>query len=356
MNGILLLLPVFLPLVLGLLSYFLPIRSEGQRRLVYSVLILGTTALAWLAILLCDDGTFTLLHFSTRLTIAFRMDGAARLFAGLSATLWPFTMLYGFDYMRHEKHLHMFWTFFTASFGVTLGIAFSANMMTMYLFYELLTLATLPLVMQPMTKAAKKAGIKYLVYSISGAALAFIGLVFLAIHDAVDFTLGGHLAGYDGDMPMLLAVFALSFVGFGVKAAIWPLHGWLPSAAVAPTPVTALLHAVAVVKAGAFACIRLIYYSFGPDILSGTWAQQLALLLPIITILGMQFASLLGGSVITEQVFAWPGVGRLVIQSITTSDFAVVECIVFLMAVIFVVINFIVDVLYCVINPRVRLQ
>ena len=97
MNGILLLLPVFLPLVLGLLSYFLPIRSESCRRLVYSVLILGTTALAWLAILLCDDGTFTLLHFSTRLTIAFRMDGAARLFAGLSATLWPFTMLYGFD-------------------------------------------------------------------------------------------------------------------------------------------------------------------------------------------------------------------------------------------------------------------
>ena len=166
MNGILLLLPVFLPLVLGLLSYFLPIRSESCRRLVYSLLILGTTALAWAAILLCDDGAFTLLHFSHRLTIAFRMDGAARLFAGLSATLWPFTMLYGFDYMRHEKHLHMFWAFFTASFGVTLGIAFSANMMTMYLFYELLTLATLPLVMQPMTKAAKKAGIKYLVYSI----------------------------------------------------------------------------------------------------------------------------------------------------------------------------------------------
>ena len=312
MNGILLLLPVFLPLVLGLLSYFLPIRSESCRRLVYSLLILGTTALAWAAILLCDDGTFTLLHFSHRLTIAFRMDGAARLFAGLSATLWPFTMLYGFDYMRHEKHLHMFWAFFTASFGVTLGIAFSANMMTMYLFYELLTLATLPLVMQPMTKAAKKAGIKYLVYSISGAALAFIGLVFLAIHDAVDFTLGGHLAGYDGDVSMLLAVFALSFVGFGVKAAIWPLHGWLPSAAVAPTPVTALLHAVAVVKAGAFACIRLIYYSFGPDILSGTWAQQLALLLPIITIvygscLAASFLHLIVHSVVKIMAFFTAG-------------------------------------------------
>ena len=82
MNGILLLLPVFLPLVLGLLSYFLPIRSESCRRLVYSLLILGTTALAWAAILLCDDGTFTLLHFSHRLTIAFRMDGAARSVCG----------------------------------------------------------------------------------------------------------------------------------------------------------------------------------------------------------------------------------------------------------------------------------
>ena len=100
--------------------------------------------------------------------------------------------------------------------------------------------------------------------------------MFLAIHDASDFSLGGHLAGYDGDLSMLLAVFALSFVGFGVKAAIWPLHGWLPSAAVAPTPVTALLHAVAVVKAGAFGCIRLIYYSFGPGGLAGTWAPQRA--------------------------------------------------------------------------------
>lgn len=284
MNGLLLTLPVFMPIVLGLLSYFLPFRREGQRRLTYSVLILLTTALAWCAILLCDDGSYTLLRFSGSLTITFRMDGAARLFAGLSATLWPFTMLYGFDYMRHEKHLHMFWAFFTASFGVTLGIALAANMMTMYLFYELLTLATLPLVMQPMTRVAKKAGVKYMVYSISGAALAFIGLVFLTLSGAQDFTLGGHLSGYSGDMGVLLTVFALSFVGFGVKAAIWPLHDWLPTAAVAPTPVTALLHAVAVVKAGAFACIRLIYYSFGPEVLSGTWAQQLVMALAIITI------------------------------------------------------------------------
>ena len=178
----------------------------------------------------------------------------------------------------------MFWAFFTASFGVTLGIAFAANMMTMYLFYELLTLATIPLVMHAMTKQAIHAGVKYAAYSIAGAALAFIGMVFLIVNDAQEFVPGGHLANYSGSMTLLLAVFVLAFVGCGVKAAIWPMHSWLISAAVAPTPVTALLHAVAVVKAGAFACIRLVYYSFGTDILHGTWGQYTVMALAMITL------------------------------------------------------------------------
>lgn len=284
MSSWFLLLPVFLPLVGGLLSYFIVFPSEGSRRWFYGILTVATTALAWMAILRCGSDTFILLRFTDKLTLSFRMDGAARLFAGLSATLWPVTMVYAWDYMRHEKHLRMFWAFFTASFGVTLGIAFSANMMTMYLFYELLTLATLPLVMQPMTPKAIQAGIKYVIYSMSGAALAFIGLVFVIVTDAQNFVIGGHLSGYAGSRTTLLAVFALSFLGFGVKAAIWPLHAWLPAAAVAPTPVTALLHAVAVVKAGAFACIRLTYYAFGPEAVSGSWAQELVMALAIFTI------------------------------------------------------------------------
>ena len=212
------------------------------------------------------------------------MDGAAKLFAGLSASLWPFTMVYAWDYMKHEGHKPMFWAFFTASFGVTLGIAFAANMMTMYLFYELLTLATIPLVMHAMTKQAIHAGVKYAAYSIAGAALAFIGMVFLIVNDAQEFVPGGHLAGYSGSMELLLSVFVLAFVGCGVKAAIWPMHSWLISAAVAPTPVTALLHAVAVVKAGAFACIRLTYYAFGTDVLRGTWGQYTVMALAMITL------------------------------------------------------------------------
>ena len=286
MNGLLLTLPVALPFTAGLLSYFIRFPSKRAQNLWYGGIICLTTALAWLAILLVGEERVTLLHFTDTLTIALRCDGASRLFAALSATLWPFTALYACDYMRHEKHLAMFWSFFTASFGVTLGIAFSANMLTMYLFYELLTLATLPLVMQPMTAAAKAAGIKYLLYSMSGAALAFIGLVFLILHDAQEFVPGGHLtAASGGDLSMLLPVFVLAFVGFGVKAALWPLHAWLPAAAVAPTPVTALLHAVAVVKAGAFACIRLVYYSCGTELLRGTWAQTVCIVLALVTIL-----------------------------------------------------------------------
>ena len=135
MNGILLCLPVFLPIVAGLAAYFIPFRTDRARCTLYAVIIGATTVLAWLAILQCDGSAFTFLRFTDSLHFTLRMDGAAKLFAGLSASLWPFTMVYAWDYMKHEGHKPMFWAFFTASFGVTLGIAFAANMMTMYLFY-----------------------------------------------------------------------------------------------------------------------------------------------------------------------------------------------------------------------------
>ena len=283
MNGLLLCLAVFLSIVAGLASYVLPF-SDKARRAFCSVIIVATTVIAWAAILSCSGEEFVLWAFTEKLSFALRMDGAAQLFVGLSATLWPFTMVYAWDYMKHEGQLPLFWAFFTAAFGITLGIACAANMVTMYLFYELLTLSTIPLVMHAMHKKAIAAGIKYALYSIAGAALAFVGLVFLIVHDANDFVLGGHFAQYSGNMTVLLTVFSVAFVGCGVKAAIWPFHSWLPSAAVAPTPVTALLHAVAVVKAGAFACIRLVYYAFGAEILRGTWGQYVVMCLAIITL------------------------------------------------------------------------
>ena len=168
-----------------------------------------------------------------------------------------------------------------------MGIAASGNILTIYFFYELLTLSTLPLVIQPMTTGSRRAGRYYLLYSIGGAAFAFIGMVFLLTYGSgADFVMGGILTAEAWEnRSLMLIVYVGAFMGFGVKSAIFPLHTWLPKASVAPTPVTALLHAVAVVKAGAFACIRLTYYSFGTNFLKGTWAQYAVMAVAMISIL-----------------------------------------------------------------------
>jgi len=153
----------------------------------------------------------------------------------------------------------------------------------------MLTLVTFPLVLFPMTREAKEASRRYLYYSIGGAAFAFIGLVFVLSFSATgntDFVAGGvlDLAAAESWRNVLLFVYVLAFFGFGVKAALFPLHGWLPRATVAPTPVTALLHAVAVVKSGAFAILRFTYFSYGAAFLRGSWAQWVVMAAVLITI------------------------------------------------------------------------
>jgi multicomponent Na+:H+ antiporter subunit D len=160
--------------------------------------------------------------------------------------------------------------------------------MTLYLFYELLTLSTLTLVIHKLDGPSILAARKYMTYSLAGAAFAFIGFMFILRYGfTTNFRYGGVLdvtkvAGHEN---LLYLIFVLTVLGFGVKAAIFPFHGWLPTASVAPTPVTALLHAVAVVKAGAFAIMRVTYYSFGTDFLYGSWAQYVMMAFAITTIL-----------------------------------------------------------------------
>lgn len=177
--------------------------------------------------------------------------------------------------------------FYTVTYGVTLGIAFASDIMSMYFFYELLTLVTVPLVMHTLSREAILASRKYLYYSLGGAAFAMMGMVFIMIYGhTCEFTLGGVLAAEQiGDKTqLLLLIYFFAFMGFGVKAAIWPMSSWLPQAGVAPTPVTALLHAVAVVNAGAFGIIRLTYYSYGVDFLRGTWVQYAVMAISMFTI------------------------------------------------------------------------
>ena len=177
----------------------------------------------------------------------------------------------------------MFYTFFIMSFGATMGIAMADNILTMYLFYEIMTLFTIPLVMHGMTHKHRKATRKYMIFSIGGAAFAFPGVAYLILNGGNDFVLGGHSYHMaESDIGKIL--FLIAFIGFGVKAAVFPVHSWLPTASVAPTPVTALLHAVAVVKAGAFAIIRLTYYSYGPEAIQGTWVQYAVMMIAAFTI------------------------------------------------------------------------
>ena len=253
--------------------------------LITSAVVLATVLSSWF-----DGSDATALHvlrMSEKLVLAFRLDGASMFFGLIIGILWPVTTLYAFSYMEHEDHQNKFFSFFIMTYGTVAGIAFSANMLTMYLCYELMTLATLPLVMHEMDGKARSAGQKYILYSMTGAAMIFVALIFLLEYGvSLDFVFGGILdhSRIHGHEQDLLIVFVLGFFGFGVKAAIFPFHGWLPSASVAPTPVTALLHAVAVVKSGAFAVMRLIYFLFGTSFLFGTWAQYLVLVASAITI------------------------------------------------------------------------
>lgn len=280
-------IPVALPILLGAVAYFIKFKKVKWRNAYTLTTVLLTSIAMWGIILLGDEQPFTLFHFTDSLNITFNLDGLGKIFAGLIATLWPLTVIYSFEYMKHEQHLRMYNSFFMIAMGVTLGIAMSGNMLTMYFFYELLTLSTLPLVIHNLDRLAMRAGRAYLSYSIGGAAFAFIGMAFMIYYgNSTDFVLGGLLTSLNIDNKnALLFIYVLSFIGFGVKAAIFPLHGWLPKASVAPTPVTALLHAVAVVKAGAFAIIRLTYYNFGADFLKGTWAQAVVMIIVLATIL-----------------------------------------------------------------------
>ena len=278
---------LLIPVIAGLIVKFGPFKEEKQWKILLEVLLIINSILVWMLLINRPSEVFTLVRFSGNLSIQFKIDGLSMVFAGLVASLWPLATLYSFEYMTKEERRETFFMFYSITYSVTLGIALSANPLSMYVFYEMLTLVTTPLVMHTLSREAILASRKYLYYSLGGAAFAFISLVFILVYgNGEDFTFGGildpNLIGSRTNILLLIYVFA--FLGFGVKAAICPFNSWLPAAGVAPTPVTALLHAVAVVKAGAFAVIRLTYYCYGTEFLRGTWAQNVVMLITMFTI------------------------------------------------------------------------
>ncbi|MEX2601231.1 MAG: monovalent cation/H+ antiporter subunit D family protein [Balneolaceae bacterium] len=230
----------------------------------------------------------TLLEIAPDIPLLLRADPFGIYFAIIASGLWFFTSFYSIGYMRNagEKKQTRYFASFAVCLSATIGIAFSGNLLTFIIFYEILTIATYPLVIHKETAKAIRAGRKYLAYTLT-AGLLLIAAAGLTWHftGTLEFRPGGVFTGTSLSQPVMISIFLLFFGGVAVKAGVMPLHSWLPSAMAAPTPVSALLHAVAVVKSGVFGVIRVIGYIFGTETMVDFGLNDIVLVLAGITII-----------------------------------------------------------------------
>ena len=284
--SILLLVPIILPIVAGIYILKRNFEERADREKFVSTAVIINAVLVILLSLILRDQQLTLLPIIPNNPIALKIDNLGAMFASMVGLLWILCIYYSFEYMKHEGDENRFFGFYVMTFGVMMGITFSANLVTLYLFYEFLTLATVPLVLHGDSIQAKTATRIYIIFSIFGAALALCGIGVIAFNGdgSTAFVPGGILHNLTAGATVIQIAYLLTFFGFGVKSAVMPFHAWLPIAGVAPTPVSALLHAVAVVKAGVFAIARVTYFTIGPDLLRGTTAQNVVLGACIVTI------------------------------------------------------------------------
>lgn len=271
------------PIVAGLI---LPLLNKIQNRKVK----LGTVVLIQIietvlgfAVILGEEistGTFTLVD---QLSVGFTSDALAKFFIALIIVGWTLVTIYACVYMKHEQNEMRFFLFMFLSEGAMLGAALSQNLISMYVFYEMVTLFSMPLVLHSLTRESILAAKKYLYYSVAGAFLALFGIFVLATNsNTLSFIAGG--IDINSSPLVLVGVFTM-LLGFGAKAGLFPMHGWLPTAhPVAPAPASALLSGL-IAKAGVLAIIRTVFYLVGTDILTGSWVQTVALSFALLTVL-----------------------------------------------------------------------
>lgn len=290
----LILLSILFPILSGtflLIRYRTPLAGKGKTDRKTLVIFTGSflviTALLTVATLLSVKGSFTLFYLTEALPVTFAIDRTGALFSLLAVIVMLCSGFFSFAYMKHEERESRYYGFYLLVFGVLNALCFAGSLITFYLFFELLTLSSMPLVLHNGSKEAVMAGLKYLFYSLCGAYGALYGIYFIYRNSTtLAFTAGGVLdpSAVAGRGGFLLFVAFVMILGFGVKAGMFPMHAWLPTAhPVAPAPASAVLSAV-IVKAGALAIIRVVYYIFGADFLRGSWMQTAWICLTLITV------------------------------------------------------------------------
>lgn len=272
-----------LPLIL--LSSLLPglaiFALREQQSFIRTALVISGSVLKVVLVAVLMWGVFNHYAFEVRwllapgLEVVLHADALSVFFVTLSAVLWLITTVYAVEYLKQDRNTCRFFGFFSLCVTTTVGLALAGNMFTFVLFYELLTLATFPLVAHKGSPEAIRGAKSYLKYTLFGGVVLLTSAVALqSLLGPLDFDAGG-IAALKAfpNTGLLIIIFIGLVTGLGVKCALFPLHGWLPKAMIAPAPVSALLHAVAVVKAGAFGIVRVVYDVYGIEL-----AQQLGLL------------------------------------------------------------------------------
>jgi len=278
------LLPVFMGLGILLKGAF---KNRNTLLAITGAGLSATAALA-MGVVFAGETELLLFSFGKNLDIYFHVDDMGRLFAVVVNAAWLLSGIYAFEYMKHEQEETRFFGFYLLVHGTLNGLVFAGGMVTYYLFYELMTLLSVPLILHNRSKDAIKGGLKYLFYSLFGAYMVLFGIFFLnRFADSLVFLPGGtlNLEAVAGNEKLILIVAFSMIIGFSVKAGMFPLHAWLPTAhPIAPAPASAVMSGI-IVKMGVLGMIRSVYYLVGPDFIRGTWVQKVWLCLALLTVL-----------------------------------------------------------------------
>ena len=285
--SVLIIFAIFVPVLWG--AGILAKPSFQSRKTLIATAAVGLTVTTVLSLVILSLGDLHLHLFTigNNMEIYFHADQMGRIFMTIVTIVLPLVCIYAFEYMGHYEQEQRFFGFYLMVYGVLLALSYAGNIVTFYLFYEMMSIFSMPLVFHFRTKEAVMAGLKYLFYSLTGAYFVLFGIYFLNQYTTtLNFTAGGTLdmSKVAGNEGLLLVVAMCMIVGFGVKAGMIPLHAWLPNAhPIAPAPASAALSSI-IVKMGVFGVMRVVYYLFGTNFLRGTWVQYTWIALTLVTV------------------------------------------------------------------------